>query len=46
VFIFKSNTHITGCKDLHQIEEDHEVPQEKTKMGFGEAICSTTGSTR
>jgi hypothetical protein len=34
------------CNDLHQIEENHKIPQAKTKMGFREAISSTTGSTR
>jgi hypothetical protein len=28
-----------------KFEENHKVPQAETKMGFGEAIRSTTGST-
>ena len=30
--------------DLHQIEENFKIPKEKTKMGFGEIICSMTKS--
>jgi len=32
------------AKDLHQIEENFKVPKQKTIMGFGEIICSTTKS--
>jgi hypothetical protein len=26
------------CQDLHQIEENHKVPKEKTTMEFGENV--------
>jgi hypothetical protein len=31
-----------GSQDLHQIEENYKIPKEKTKMGFGKIVCSTT----
>jgi hypothetical protein len=37
-------TLITGCKELHYIEENYKVPKRKTKIGAGEVICSTTQS--
>ena len=33
-----------SCQDLHQIEENHKVPKEKTTMGFGENVYSKTNS--
>jgi len=30
---------LTGCKDGHLIEENHESPIGKTKMECGEFIC-------
>jgi len=29
---------------MHQIEENHKVPKEKTSMGFGEVVYSKTNS--
>ena len=35
---------LAGCEDLHQTEENHKFPKEKTTMGFGEIIYSKTKS--
>jgi hypothetical protein len=39
-----SDHNLLVAKDLLQIEENYKVPKEKTSMGFGEIICSTTKS--
>ena len=33
---------LTGCKDVHYIKENHNVPKGETKMECVEIICSTT----
>jgi len=41
---YRLGPQLTSCQDLHQIEENHKVPKEKTTMGFGEIIYSKTKS--
>ena len=41
---YRLGPQLTSCQDLHQIEENHKVPKEKTTMGFGEIAYSKTNS--
>ena len=41
---YRLGPQLTSCQDLHQIEENHKVPKEKTTMGFGENVYSQTNS--
>jgi len=44
IYLYLLGPQLTSCQDLHQIEENHKVPKDKTTMGFGETVYSKTNS--